>query len=154
MQGNLDGWHEQCELTFWAGEWIALVGSGGGLGHLGIQFAKALGLMVVGVDARDEALALSKEAGADVVVDARKGKEDVVKEVHKVTNGDGVHATVNLSEAKDAATTACAITKMHGTMVQIAQVSFWKFDQEYCCLRLSYSLPRSAYRLRSSSSET
>ncbi|KAJ9664798.1 hypothetical protein H2201_005019 [Coniosporium apollinis] len=104
-----------------AGEWIALVGSGGGLGHLGIQFAKALGLMVVGVDARDEGLALSKEAGADVVVDARKGKDEVVKEVHKVTNGEGVHAAVNLSEAKDAAATACAITKMHGTMVQIAQ---------------------------------
>jgi len=36
------------------GDWLAIVGSGGALGHLGIQFAKALGLKVVGVDARDE----------------------------------------------------------------------------------------------------
>lgn len=30
------------------GETVAIVGAGGGLGHLGCQFAKALGLMVVG----------------------------------------------------------------------------------------------------------
>lgn len=28
------------------GEWLAMTGSGGGLGHLGVQFAKALGLNV------------------------------------------------------------------------------------------------------------
>jgi propanol-preferring alcohol dehydrogenase len=32
-----------------AGEWVAIVGSGGGLGHLGTQFAKARGLNVIGV---------------------------------------------------------------------------------------------------------
>jgi hypothetical protein len=36
------------------GAWLGIVGSGGGLGHLGVQFAKALGLNVVGVDARDQ----------------------------------------------------------------------------------------------------
>lgn len=40
-----------------SGEWLAIVGSGGGLGHLGIQFAKATGLKVIGIDARDEGLA-------------------------------------------------------------------------------------------------
>ncbi|KAK4615655.1 Alcohol dehydrogenase [Fulvia fulva] len=104
-----------------SGEWIAFVGSGGGLGHLGIQFAKALGYKIVGVDARDEGLELTKHYGADIVVDARKGKDEVVKEVHKVTNGMGVDSTVTLSDHKDAAAIGCAITKMHGTMVQIAQ---------------------------------
>ena len=33
------------------GETVVLVGAGGGLGHLGCQFAKALGLVVVGIDA-------------------------------------------------------------------------------------------------------
>ncbi|RMX77754.1 hypothetical protein D0869_09630, partial [Hortaea werneckii] len=104
-----------------AGEWIAIVGSGGGLGHLGCQFAKALGLQVIGVDAREEGLALTKENGADVVVDARKGKAEAVKEVHAVTNGHGADATVNLSDAETAAALACAVTKMHGLMVQVAQ---------------------------------
>jgi propanol-preferring alcohol dehydrogenase len=57
-----------------AGESVAIVGGGGGLGHLGIQFAKALGLHVIAIDARDEALSLAKECGADTLVDARVGK--------------------------------------------------------------------------------
>ena len=106
------------------GQWLGLVGSGGGLGHLGIQFAKALGLKVVGLDARDEGLALSYEYDADVVVDVRKGKEAVVKEVMRATEGVGCHATVNVSEAASAAEMACAVTMMHGRMIQIAQVSW------------------------------
>jgi propanol-preferring alcohol dehydrogenase len=114
-------WNGVLEAGLKKGEWIALVGSGGGLGHLGIQFAKALGLKVVGVDARDEGLALSKQNGADAVIDARHGKESVVEQVQKLTGGGGVDASVTISDAEDAAGLACAMTKMHGTMVQIAQ---------------------------------
>lgn len=105
------------------GEWLGIVGSGGGLGHLGIQFAKALGLKVVGVDARDEGLELTKKLGADVVVDARKEGDSLLEEVHRVTNGEGVAATVNVSDAAAAAATSCKITRIHGTVVQVAQVS-------------------------------
>lgn len=104
-----------------SGEWIAFVGSGGGLGHLGVQMAKAMGLQVIGVDARDEGLELTRLNGADVVVDARKGDKAVIEEVHRVTNGMGADSTVNLSDAPTAAATACAVTKMHGIVVQIAQ---------------------------------
>ncbi|KAF2108994.1 chaperonin 10-like protein [Lophiotrema nucula] len=103
------------------GQWLAIVGSGGGLGHLGVQFAKALGLNVIGIDARDEGLELTKKNGADVVVDARLGKEKVVEEVKKVTNGEGAAATVNVSDNSKAAAISCAVTAMHGTMVQVAQ---------------------------------
>lgn len=105
------------------GQWLGIVGSGGGLGHLGIQFAKAMGFKVVGVDARDEGLELSKQNGADVVIDARRAKAEVIREVQTATGRGGVDGTVNVSDAKSAAATACAITKMHGKMVQIAQVS-------------------------------
>jgi propanol-preferring alcohol dehydrogenase len=47
-----------------AGETVAIVGGGDGLGHLGVQFAKALSLHVIAIDARDEALSLGKECGA------------------------------------------------------------------------------------------
>ena len=105
------------------GQWLGIVGSGGGLGHLGVQLAKARGLRVVGVDARDESIALSREAGADIVLDARMGKEEVARQAREGTKGRGVDATLNLSNAKTAAATACAITRNHGTMVQIALVS-------------------------------
>jgi propanol-preferring alcohol dehydrogenase len=104
----------------WSGEWVCFVGPGSGIGHLGVHFANALGLKVIGVDARDEGLELFKKYGADVVIDARKSKADVVKEVHAVTASEGANTTVCLSDHKDAPGIACAVTKMHGTMVQIS----------------------------------
>lgn len=114
-------WRSVLQTGLKKGQWICFVGSGGGLGHLGIQFAKALGLKVIGIDARDEGLALTKDNGADVVIDARKGKEANVKEVQEVTGGEGADSTVCISDAKTAAALACAVTRMHGIMVQVAQ---------------------------------
>jgi propanol-preferring alcohol dehydrogenase len=113
----------QCHLK--EGQWIGIVGSGGGLGHLAIQFArKAKGLKVVAVDARDDGLALSKEMGADVVLDAREGKEKVVEEVQKATGKQkGVDATIELSGHPTAAEMGAAITRQHGRLVQVAIVS-------------------------------
>lgn len=114
-------WRGVLQADLKQGQWLAIVGSGGGLGHLGVQFAKALGLQVIGVDARDGALELTKKNGADVVVDARKGDKAVVEEVGRVTNGEGADVTINVSDAASAAATACAVTKRHGLMIQIAQ---------------------------------
>ena len=117
-------WRGVLQTGLKAGETIAFVGAGGGLGHLGCQFAKALGLVVVGIDARDEGLQLARDCGADVVVDAREGKQKAVEKVKEVTAREGADATVNLSDHEEAAGLACAVTKMHGTMVQIAQVKY------------------------------
>jgi len=103
------------------GDWVAIVGAGGGLGHLGIQFALAKGINVVAIDARDEGLELCKKAGAKHIFDARDGKDKVVENVQGLTEGLGVHAAINVSEHETAADTACAVTRMHGTMVQVAQ---------------------------------
>ena len=103
------------------GTWMAIVGAGGGLGHLGIQFAKAKGINVVAIDARDEGLELSKKAGAEHVIDARASKEDVVKKVQDLTDGLGVESVINVSEHESSAALSCAITRMHGLVVQVAQ---------------------------------
>lgn len=103
-----------------SGESVAIVGAGGGLGHLGVQFAQALGLKVIAIDARDEGLELAKQCGADIVIDARQGKDRVVNQV-KDLNGGLADATINVSDHETAAATAVAVTKMHKTMVQIAQ---------------------------------
>ncbi|TKA82648.1 hypothetical protein B0A55_00746 [Friedmanniomyces simplex] len=112
----------QCGLR--PGEWIGIVGSGGGLGHLAIQMAqKAKGLKVVGIDARPEGLALSRESGADLVLDARIGTAALIEEVRKATGGaGGVHASITVSDHPTAAETACAITRNHGRMIQVAVV--------------------------------
>lgn len=100
-------------------QWVAIVGAGGGLGHLGIQFARAMGFKVVAIDARDDGLALSRDCGADAVVDARKEKADVVKEVQSFTGGKGVDAAIVLADHAEAL--AAAVTRIHGTVVQVAQ---------------------------------
>lgn len=117
-------------------KWLAIVGSGGGLGHLGVQFAKKRGFKVIGIDARDQGLAITREMGADLVLDARAPQADVVRRVQEATKGQegdvddantnananaGADATVTLSDHPSAAALACAVTKMHGTMVQVAQ---------------------------------
>ena len=52
------------------GEWLAISGVGG-LGHVAIQYAKAMGLHVAAVDVAEDKLALARELGAEVTVDAR-----------------------------------------------------------------------------------
>ena len=112
-------WRGILQTELKKGETIAIVGAGGGLGHLGCQFAKALGLTVVGIDAREEGLALARDSGADVIVDARKEKEKVVDEVMKNTNGMGADATVNVSDSGQAAALACAVTKMQYVLSEL-----------------------------------
>ena len=51
------------------GEWVVISGAGG-LGHLAIQYARAMGLQVCAVDIDDGKLALAKSLGAALVVNS------------------------------------------------------------------------------------
>lgn len=51
------------------GEWVVIVGVGG-LGHMAVQYAKAMGLHVAAVDVADDKLALAKTLGAELTVNA------------------------------------------------------------------------------------
>ena len=50
---------------------LVLVSGIGGLGHLALQYAKIFGATVAAVDITDEKLALARDLGADIVIDAR-----------------------------------------------------------------------------------
>ena len=52
------------------GNWVVVSGIGG-LGHLAVQYAKAMGMNVLAVDIDDEKLALAKQLGASLTVNAR-----------------------------------------------------------------------------------
>lgn len=105
------------------GAWLCVVGSGGGLGHMAVQFAVQSGLRVIGIDARPEGLAATREAGAKVVLDAREGKDANVAAVTKITgaHAGGVDATLLVADVTSAAALACAVTRKHGTVVELAQ---------------------------------
>jgi propanol-preferring alcohol dehydrogenase len=51
------------------GQWVAISGIGG-LGHLAVQYAKAMGLRVAAIDIDDEKLRLASELGASLTVNA------------------------------------------------------------------------------------
>ena len=59
-------------------ETIFIIGAGGGVGSIGIQLAKAAGLIVIATASRPETTAWVKELGADYVVNHR---EDMVAQV-------------------------------------------------------------------------
>jgi alcohol dehydrogenase, propanol-preferring len=62
------------------GEWVVISGVGG-LGHIAIQYAKAMGLHVAAVDLGEKKLELARTLGAEITVDA--GLEDPARTVQK-----------------------------------------------------------------------
>src|SRR6202034_2761384 len=68
------------------GEWVSISGAGG-LGHLAIQYAKAMGLLVRAIDIDDGKLAHATRLGADFVINAKTG--DPAAGVKKATGGAG-----------------------------------------------------------------
>ncbi len=51
------------------GDWVAISGIGG-LGHMAVQYARAMGFHVAAVDVADDKLALAKKLGAELCVNA------------------------------------------------------------------------------------
>ena len=63
----------------------------GGLGHLAVQYAKAMGMHVIAVDVAEDKLKLANTLGADMTIDATR--QDPVEEVQKGGGAEGVLVT-------------------------------------------------------------
>ncbi len=72
------------------GEWLVVIGVGG-LGHMAVQYAKAMGLHVGAVDITPDKLELVRQLGAEVTVNAKE--EDPVAAIKRQTGG-GAHGVV------------------------------------------------------------
>ena len=72
------------------GQWLAVIGIGG-LGHIAVQYAKAMGFRVAAIDVSDEKLAHAKRLGAEVVIDARAGDPGIAV---KQQTGGGAHGAI------------------------------------------------------------
>ena len=66
------------------GQWVVISGIGG-LGHVAVQYAVAMGMRVAAVDIADDKLELAKKHGAEVVVNALT--EDPVAAIQEQTGG-------------------------------------------------------------------
>jgi propanol-preferring alcohol dehydrogenase len=97
------------------GQWLAISGCGG-LGHLGIQYAKAMGLLVCAVDIDDGKLAYAKELGADLTVNAKDG--DPGTAVKKGTGG-GTHGVLITAPSLIAFKQGIGMIRKRGTCVLV-----------------------------------
>lgn len=95
-----------------AGDWIAISGIGG-LGHLAVQYAKAMGLRVVALDTTREKLALASSLGADVTVDANAS--DAIGQVIDRTRG-GAHGVLVTAVSTPAFSQGLRIVRRKGTV--------------------------------------
>jgi propanol-preferring alcohol dehydrogenase len=95
------------------GEWIAITGLGG-LGHVAVQYAKAMGLNIVGLDVTPEKLALARSVGADATVNALDS--DAVKQVITATKG-GAHGVLVTAASSSAFSQAIRLARRKGTIV-------------------------------------
>jgi len=94
------------------GEWLVVSGVGG-LGHIAIQYARAMGLHVAAVDVSEEKIALAGALGADLAVDARS--PGAVDEVVERTGG-GAHGVLVTAVSVPAFGQALRMVRRKGTV--------------------------------------
>ena len=94
------------------GEWVVIFGVGG-LGHIAIQYAKAMGLKVVGVDIAEDKLELARKTGADYAINGLA--KDAVDNVLAKTGG-GAHGVLVTAVSAPAFAQALRMVRRKGTV--------------------------------------
>jgi len=94
------------------GEWVVISGAGG-LGHVAIQYAKAMGLHVAAVDLGPEKMALARQLGAEIVIDAKT--QDPPTEIQKQIGG--AHGVLVTAVSNIAFKQAIGMLRRGGTCV-------------------------------------
>ncbi|MHA7845069.1 alcohol dehydrogenase AdhP [Serratia sp. D1N4] len=94
------------------GDWVVVSGIGG-LGHMAIQYAVAMGLNVAAVDIDDDKLAFAKRLGASVVANAKQ--VDPAKVFHE--SFGGAHGVLVTAVSPKAFEQAIGTLRRGGTMV-------------------------------------
>lgn len=97
------------------GDWVSIVGAGG-LGHLAIQYAVAMGLNVIAVDTGEDRKKLSLKLGASHFVDFMDGKPD--EEIQSLLH-TGVHASICTAVSEQGFESAYASVRRGGTLVLV-----------------------------------
>lgn len=93
------------------GDWVAISGVGG-LGHLAVQYAKAMGFHVAAVDIDDEKLALARRLGASMVINA--ARQDPAQEMQRLIRG--AHGVLVTAVSRQAFSQGLGMLHKRGTM--------------------------------------
>lgn len=93
------------------GEWVAISGIGG-LGHMAVQYAKAMGFHVIAVDIDDTKLSLAKSLGADMTINC--STQDAPAVVQSAIAG--AHGVLVTAVSRPAFAQAVGMLHKRGTM--------------------------------------
>lgn len=93
------------------GEWVVISGIGG-LGHMAVQYAKAMGMHVAAVDVHPDKLELAKSLGAEITLNALA--VDAAVELQKRIHG--AHGALVTAVSPKAFEQAFDMLRSHGTM--------------------------------------
>jgi D-arabinose 1-dehydrogenase-like Zn-dependent alcohol dehydrogenase len=110
---------------------VGIMGAGGGLGHLGLQYGVRMGYQVLGIEAADEPLNFAQQVASDLnpqpeIVYARKvAANDIVQSLGNQDGQDqlgamGLDAVVILPESQKAFDYGMGLLKTHGTCVVVS----------------------------------
>jgi propanol-preferring alcohol dehydrogenase len=97
------------------GEWLAVSGCGG-LGHMAIQYAKAMGLHVAAIDIDDGKLNHAERLGAELVINAKTSDPAAIL---KQETGGGAHGVLITAPSLSAFKQGVDMTRKRGTCVLV-----------------------------------
>ena len=94
------------------GQWVVISGIGG-LGHIGVEYAKAMGMRVAAVDIADDKLELATKHGAEIVINA--ATTDPVAAIQEQIGG--AHGVLVTAVHPQAFGQAVGMARRRGTIV-------------------------------------
>jgi propanol-preferring alcohol dehydrogenase len=110
------------------GDWVAIPGAGGGLGHLACQYAAAMGLRVLAIDTGAAKKALCLKSGAEKWIDFKESGDNMVKDIVEATGG-GPSAAVITAGVAAPYNLAIHYLKKTGTLVAVGMPAETEFLQ-------------------------
>ncbi|KAH0830125.1 mannitol-1-phosphate dehydrogenase MPDH1 [Lanmaoa asiatica] len=101
------------------GSWIAISGAGGGLGHLAIQYAVAMGLRVIAIGIGEEKRKLCLALGAEKWIDFKESGDALVGDVVAAADGLGPKAALIAAGIAAPYIQACYYVQPTGTIILV-----------------------------------
>ncbi|TDZ16200.1 alcohol dehydrogenase [Colletotrichum orbiculare MAFF 240422] len=132
-------------------QWIAMVGVGG-LGHLGVQYAKAMGLKVIAIDNRQEGIDVANNVPSHLkpdrtyVIDSEEAQNKVAEELQTsfYDTNPGVDRVVINTEARHLVKFAQQFLRKGGVLVDVGLPADGPFEVDAFALNFKEQTVRGA----------